>query len=146
MVERTRTLVTTQQGEVRTVRVTTQVQSPAPPPTPPPPPAVVSPPPPASAPPAPAAGTASASTLVDQATGLIRQGRYDQALPVAQQALRKLQGSGQIYEAYAEYDVGRSLAELGRCSEALPYIDRSEKLQGHRSELDAVRKQCKKEK
>jgi eukaryotic-like serine/threonine-protein kinase len=142
--ERTRTLFTTQQGQVRTVRVTTQVQSPAPPPSPPP--APVSPPPAPPASPPPAVGGASPSTMVDQATGLMRQGRYDQALPIAQQALQKLQGSGQIYEAYASYDVGKSLAELGRCSEALPYIKRSEKLQGHRSELDAVRAKCKKEK
>jgi eukaryotic-like serine/threonine-protein kinase len=147
MVERTRTLVTTQQGEVRTVRVTTQAQSPAPPPPPPPPPAVVSPPPPPASPPPPSAvGGANPSTMVDQATGLIRQGRYDEALPIAQQALRKLQGSGQIYEAYAEYDVGRSLAELGRCDEALPHVDRSEAIQGHRKEFDSIRKKCKKEK
>jgi eukaryotic-like serine/threonine-protein kinase len=143
-VERTRTLVTTQQGEVRTVRVTTAVPSPAPPPPSPPPapPAVVSPPP---APPAPASANESPSTLVDRATSLIGQGRYDEALPIAQQALRRLQGSGQIYEAYAEYDVGKSLAELGRCDEALPHIDRSQALQGHRKEFDSVRKTCKKQ-
>jgi tetratricopeptide (TPR) repeat protein len=132
---------------VRTVRVTTEVQSPAPPPSPPPsPPAVVSPPPPEppAASPPPALGGAAPSTLVDRATNLIRQGRYGEALPVAEQALRKLRGSGQIYEAYAEYDVGRSLAELGRCDEALPHVDRSEAIQGHRSEFDSIRKACKK--
>jgi tetratricopeptide (TPR) repeat protein len=82
--------------------------------------------------------------MVDRATGLIRQGRYDEALPVAQQALRRLQGSGQLYEAYAEYDVGRSLAELGRCAEALPHVDRSEAIQGRRKEFDSIRKECKK--
>jgi tetratricopeptide (TPR) repeat protein len=82
--------------------------------------------------------------MVDRATGLIQQGRYDEALPVAQQALRKLRGSGQLYEAYAEYDVGRSLAELGRCDQALPHVDRSEAIQGHRKEFDSIRKGCKK--
>ena len=146
-VERTRTLVTTQQGEVRTVRVTTEVQSPAPPPSPPPSPPASPPPvsPPPPMPPAPAASDGSPTTQVDRATGLIRQGRYGEALPIAQQALRKLQGSGQLYEAYANYDVGKSLAELGRCSEALPYIARSEAIQGHRSEFDSVRAKCGKQ-
>jgi tetratricopeptide (TPR) repeat protein len=92
----------------------------------------------------PASATGSPSTLVDQATSLIQQGRYDEALPIAQQALQRLQGSGQIYEAYAEYDVGKSLAELGRCDDALPHIERSQALQGHRKEFDSVRKTCKK--
>ena len=60
--------------------------------------------------------------LTDQATGLMRAGRYGEALPVAQRALSILRGSGHTYEAYANYDVGRSLAELNRCEEAIPYL------------------------
>src|SRR2546430_5721054 len=37
------------------------------------------------------------------------------ALPLAQQALQQLRGSGQRYEAYANYDVGTALAHTGRC-------------------------------
>ena len=47
------------------------------------------------------------------------------------------------YEAYAEYDLGAALAGLGRCDEALPHLDRSEALQGHRKEIDRARKACK---
>ncbi|HEX6700130.1 MAG TPA: serine/threonine-protein kinase [Gaiellaceae bacterium] len=114
----------TRQGETKTV--TSVSPQPSPPPAAPPP-----------------AASGTPEQLVDQATALERQGNYNAALPIAQQALRRLQGSGQPYEAYANYDVGKALAELGRCDEALGYIDRSEHIQGHRSEFDAVRTKCK---
>jgi serine/threonine protein kinase len=93
-------------------------------------------------PPPPAAASGSPTQLVDRSTALENQGDYAAALPLAQQALRQLQGSGQRYEAYANYNVGKALSELGRCGEALAYIDRSEHIQGHRSEFDAVRAKC----
>jgi len=73
--------------------------------------------------------------LTDESTRLIREGRYDEALPVAQRALQALQGSGQLYEAYANYNVGKSLLEVGRCAEAIPYFDRSQQIQGERAEI-----------
>src|SRR5262249_36391161 len=39
------------------------------------------------------------------------------------------------YEAYANYNLGYTLVQLGRCSDALPYLNRSEQLQGYRSEI-----------
>jgi hypothetical protein len=121
------TQVTTQEGERVTVTETVE---------PPPPPTTASPPPP------PAAGGASGQELTDQSTGLMRQGRYEEALPIAQQALAKLQGSGELYEAYANYNVGRSLIELGRCEEGLPHIDASEAIQGSRAEFREARAKC----
>jgi hypothetical protein len=80
--------------------------------------------------------------LTDQSTALMRQGRFAEALPVAQQALAKLQGSGELYEAYANYNVGRSLIELGRCDEGLPYLGASEAIQGSRREFREARAKC----
>jgi eukaryotic-like serine/threonine-protein kinase len=122
------TRVSTKQGG----RVT--VTEPAP--TPPPPPPATSPPPP----PPPAAG--SGKELTDRSTQLMREGRFGEALPIAQQALQKLQGSGDLYEAYANYNVGRSLIELGRCDEGLPYIATSQQLQGPRREFREARAKC----
>jgi serine/threonine protein kinase len=110
----------------RTVTETTE-------PPPPPPPQQQPPPPPSSA---------SGRELTDQATKLMRQGRFDAALPIAQQALEKLRGTGELYEAYANYNVGRSLIELGRCDEGLPYIAASERIQGSRSEFREARAKC----
>ena len=38
--------------------------------------------------------------------------------------------------------MGKAQAELGRCEQALRYLDRSEELQGHRKEIDEARKTC----
>ena len=100
------------------------------------------------APPAPiVAGlsAAEAAAVNDQAYGLMRQGRYAEALPMLRQAVRPLRGTysdGFRYEAYAEYNLGKTLAELGRCSDALPHLERSEALQGEREPITAAKAQC----
>ena len=93
--------------------------------------------------PKPARGSISeGKALTDEATGLMRQGRWAEALPVAQRALEMLRGSGDIYEAYANYDVGRSLVELNRCDEAIPYLERREQLGGPHAEVTAALRKC----
>jgi serine/threonine-protein kinase len=124
------TIVTTAPGTTQEVTVTAE---------PPPPPAQPQPEPP---PPPGGGSVADGRALTDEATGLMEQGNYADALPVAQRALEILQGSGDTYEAFANYNVGRSLIELGRCDEGLPHIDRSEQLQGHRDEFDEARAKC----
>jgi serine/threonine-protein kinase len=83
-----------------------------------------------------------AIALTDEATGLLGEGRNEEALAAALRALEILEGTGHQYEAYANYDAGRALASLGRCEEALPYLDRSEQLQGQRDEIDQARADC----
>jgi eukaryotic-like serine/threonine-protein kinase len=121
---RTVTRVTTAQGEPTTETIVTTAPAPPPP-----------------APPPPASGE-SGRELTDRATQLMAEGRFDEALPVAQRALRLLQGSGETYEGYANYNVGRSLVELDRCEEALPYLDRREELLGPHPDVTAARRKC----
>jgi tetratricopeptide (TPR) repeat protein len=85
---------------------------------------------------------ASGEELTDQATALLGQGRWAEAEAVSRQALAKLEGSGALYEAYANYNLGRALVEQGRCEEALLYLDRSEQIQGSRKEIRQARKRC----
>ena len=120
-----------------TVVTTVRVQ---PPPAPPASPGA--PPPPALTEPAGEISMSEARALVDQATGLMRAGDYAGALPVALKALERLQGTGDTYEAYANYDVGRSLAELGRCPEALPYLNRREQMLGPHPDVTAAKRKC----
>jgi hypothetical protein len=122
--------VRTVEGEPRTQTIVTTApattqREPAPPPPPPPP-----------------TGGTSGRALTDQATSLMKQGRYDEALPIAQRALQQLQGTGETYEGYANYNVGRSLVELERCEEALPYLDRREALLGPHPDVTAARRKC----
>ena len=92
-------------------------------------------------PPPPAAGK-SGIQLTDEATALLGAGKWAEAEVVARQAVGKLKGSAELYEAYAEYDLGRALAEQGKCPEALQHLNRSEQLQGPRGEIDNARSKC----
>ena len=83
-------------------------------------------------------------SLTDQATRLLQAGDYAGAERLARQAVAALHGSGQTYEAYAEYDLGLALAQLGSCTEAVSHLDRSQQLQGKRKEIDRAKKICKK--
>jgi Flp pilus assembly protein TadD len=80
--------------------------------------------------------------LTDEATRQLRAGDYAGAERLARHAVSALSGSGQLYEAYAEYDLGAALARLGRCDEALQHLDRSQEIQGERVEIDAARSLC----
>jgi tetratricopeptide (TPR) repeat protein len=114
---------------------------------------ITAPPPQAEEPPSPEPGSETevsieeAAALNDEAFGTyMQQGDYESALPLLEQAVPALRGtysSGFRYEAYAEYNLGKTLAELGRCDEALPHLDRSEELQGSRGPITAARNQCR---
>lgn len=122
--------------------VTTTVEAEPPPPSPPPPSPPPSTPPPSSPPASPPPASASGTQLTDQATSLLQQGRWQEAEAVARQAVAKLNGSGELYEAYANYNLGRALVEQGRCDEAFPHLDKSEQIQGSRREIREARKKC----
>src|ERR671919_555694 len=87
-----------------------------------------------------------AAALNDEAfTERMQQGDYEGALPLLERAVPALRGtySGDFpYEAYAEYNLGKTLAELDRCDDALPHLERSEELQGERGPITAAKRQC----
>jgi tetratricopeptide (TPR) repeat protein len=86
--------------------------------------------------------------LTDEATQLLEEERWEDALRTQRRALNALEGTYSDdfpYEAYAAYNMGKALAELGRCQQALRYLDRSEKLQGQRDEIDEARAKCEEE-
>jgi tetratricopeptide (TPR) repeat protein len=86
-----------------------------------------------------------AVALTDQATALLSDERWDDALRTQRRALKTLEDTYSDdfrYEAYAAYNMGKALAELDRCEQAVRYLDRSEELQGHRNEIDEARAQC----
>ena len=59
--------------------------------------------------------------LGDNAFALIKLHRYDLALPFARKAVR-LSVPGTPTQAYATFNLGLALLDLGRCSEALPVL------------------------
>jgi serine/threonine protein kinase len=83
--------------------------------------------------------------LTDEATQLLEEERWEEALRTQRRALETLEATyadNFRYEAYAAYNMGKALAELGRCEQALRYLDRSEELQGQRDEIDDARAKC----
>jgi serine/threonine-protein kinase len=109
--------------------VTHSTTAPAPPPPPPPPPPAVS---------------GNGHTLNDQGYSKIQSGDYAGAVPLLQQAVQQLQGSGPTdpYEGYANYNLGYALYRVGRCSEAIPYLKQAERLEPDRSEPRSIRQRA----
>jgi eukaryotic-like serine/threonine-protein kinase len=117
----------------QTTSARTTVAQPPPPAPPPPPP-----------PPPPPAPRLSGQALTDQATALLESGDTAAAERLARQAVAALLGSGVLYEAYAEYDLGAALAQLGQCNDALQHLERSRELQGNRPEIRDAERLCRK--
>jgi len=95
---------------------------------------------------APGATGTSGHTLNDQGYAKMRTGDYTGALPLLQQSVAKLRGVGPSdpYEAYANYNLGYTLLQLGQCDEAIPYLQRAKELEPQRSEPGKALKQAEK--
>jgi eukaryotic-like serine/threonine-protein kinase len=86
------------------------------------------------------AGT-SGDALNAQAYELMQRGDFAGALPLLQQAVQALQGQdGDINNGYANYNLGVTLIRLGRCSDAIPYLETAKQLEPGRHEVhDALK-------
>jgi Flp pilus assembly protein TadD len=97
-----------------------------------PPPTTTAAPPPAST---------SGDALNAQAFQLMQRGDFAGALPLLQQAVQTLQGqTGDVNNGYANYNLGITLIRLGRCADAVPYLDAAQHLEPGRREVhDALK-------
>jgi eukaryotic-like serine/threonine-protein kinase len=91
-----------------------------------------------SAPPAGAGQTGS--ELNNEAYAKMQAGDYRGALPLLEQAVQKLSGTDSIAEAYADYNLADTRYELGQCTGVMALLDRSQAIQGRRTEIDALRR------
>jgi len=94
-----------------------------------------------ASPPAVPSGTSGAA-LNDAGFRKMGAGDYAGALPLLEQAVEKLQGTGSLTEAYASYNLAYTRFQLGRCDGVLELLDRSESIQRQRSEIDRLREQA----
>ena len=78
--------------------------------------------------------------LNDQGFALMRAGDYARALPLLEQSVAALAGSGSLTEAYASYNLAFTRRALGRCDGVLDLLERSEEVQGRRTEIDRLRR------
>ncbi len=87
-----------------------------------------------------AQSTASGEELNNAGFEKLRQRDAAGALPLLEQAVQKLQGTGSLTEAYASYNLALARFSLGRCDGVVDLLDRSESIQGRRKEIDRLRK------
>jgi tetratricopeptide (TPR) repeat protein len=75
----------------------------------------------------------------------MQQGRYSEALPLLQQAVPALAGAGPSdpAEGYANYNLGYTLVQLGRCSEGQTYLERAQQLEPDRNEVHKALQEAK---
>ncbi len=72
----------------------------------------------------------------------MQAGDYAGALPLLERAVQKLQGSRSLDEAYADYNLAFTRFQLGNCDGVLALLDRSESIQGQRTEIARLRGQA----
>jgi serine/threonine protein kinase len=72
---------------------------------------------------------------------LIEAGEYEAALPLLRAAVLDLNGTGLLDEAYASYNLAFARFYTGRCDGVTGLLDRSERIQGQRDQIDELRRQ-----
>jgi serine/threonine protein kinase len=80
-----------------------------------------------------------AKGLNDQGYSLMQQGDFQGARPLLEQSVEGLSGTGDIYEAYASYNLAYTRFQLGQCDGILELLDRSEAIQGSHRDIRLLR-------
>ena len=95
---------------------------------------------PAAAPTPAAPSGHTGESLNDAGYAKMQAGDYSGALPLLEQAVQKLQGTGKLYEAYASYNLAYTRFQLGNCDGVLALLDRAESIEGSRPAIDRLRR------
>jgi serine/threonine protein kinase len=91
-----------------------------------------------------AAAGATGSELNNAGYSKMQAGDYEGALPLFEQAVQQLNGTGSLAEAYADYNLAYTRYELGQCTDVLALLDNSQAVQGKRTEIDSLRRDAQK--
>ena len=74
----------------------------------------------------------------------MQNGEYEGALPLFEQAVEGLSGSGELAEAYAAYNLAFTRLALGSCDGVFELLDRSQQIQGELKEIKRLRREAEK--
>ena len=72
----------------------------------------------------------------------MRAGDYAGALPLLEQAVQKLDGTGVLDEAYAKYNLAYTRYQLGNCDGVLDLLDQAQAIEGAKAPIDNLRRQA----
>ena len=84
----------------------------------------------------------SGEALNDAGYAKMQAGDYQGALPLLEQAVSKLDGTGKLYEAYAKYNLAYTRFQLGNCDGVLDLLDQAEAIEGRKGPIDRLRSQA----
>jgi tetratricopeptide (TPR) repeat protein len=84
----------------------------------------------------------SGEALNDAGYAKMQAGDYQGALPLLEEAVRKLDGTGKQYEAYAKYNLAYTRFQLGSCDGVLDLLDQAESIEGRKDAIDRLRQQA----
>jgi tetratricopeptide (TPR) repeat protein len=80
--------------------------------------------------------------LNDAGYAKMQAGDYANALPLLEQAVQKLDGTGKLYEAFAKYNLAYTRYHLGNCDGVLDLLDQAEAIEGRKGPIDRLRAQA----
>jgi len=92
--------------------------------------------------PLPATSGQSGVTLNNAGYAKMQAGDYAGALPLLEEAVRKLDGIGILDEAYAKYNLAYTRYHLGNCDGVLDLLDQAEAIEGRKGPIDRLRAQA----
>jgi serine/threonine-protein kinase len=84
----------------------------------------------------------SGAALNNAGYAKMQAGDYAGALPLLEQAVRKLDGTGALDEAYAKYNLAYTRYQLGNCDGVLDLLDQAEAIEGPKPAIDRLRRQA----
>jgi serine/threonine-protein kinase len=89
-----------------------------------------------------AASSGDGASLNNAGYAKMQAGDFNGALPLLEQAVQKLDGSGSLDEAYAKYNLAFTRYALGDCTDVISLLDGAQAIEGKRKEIDRLRRQA----
>jgi exonuclease VII small subunit len=72
----------------------------------------------------------------------MQAGDFNGALPLLEQAVQKLDGSGSLDEAYAKYNLAFTRYALGDCTDVVSLLDQAQAIEGKQKPIDRLRREA----